>query len=49
MKAVLCGGRQEDGEMQQLKVEEGERLVLESFYKPLSNSRERRTLASGRG
>lgn len=37
-------------QQQQLKVEEGgERLVVESFYKPLSNSRERRTLASGRG
>lgn len=29
---------------------EGESLAVESFYKPLSNSRERRTLAaSGRG
>lgn len=39
-----------DREMrQQLKVEEGESLAVESFYKLLSNSQERRTLASGRG
>lgn len=32
------------------EAEEGKSLAVESFYKPLSNSRERRTLAaSGRG
>lgn len=39
------GGRREGRE-----AEEGKSLAVESFYKPLSNSRERRTLAaSGRG
>lgn len=44
------GGGGREGRREGREAEEGKSLAVESFYKPLSNSRERRTLAaSGRG
>lgn len=44
------GGGGGEGRREGREAEEGKSLAVESFYKPLSNSRERRTLAaSGRG